>query len=144
MFCPAGAPLEITADLINTFNISLVVRGSVSETGRANDGDRYSVPKAQNIFRFVFVPTLSQTDALSLYSDGSPAGFAVSWHLANWVVVSQQLAFSIVRLCTDSAAVTLHAHAVAAVHVSAHDSAARASLINRSLHVAGSWRARRR
>ncbi len=54
VFCPAGAPLEITADLINTFNISLVVRGSVSETGRANDGDRYSVPKAQNIFRCLF------------------------------------------------------------------------------------------
>ena len=47
----AGAPLTITADLINTFNISLVVRGTVSETGRANDGDRYTVPKAQSIFR---------------------------------------------------------------------------------------------
>ena len=41
----------ITADLINTFNISLVVRGTVSETGRENDGDRYAVPKAQDMFR---------------------------------------------------------------------------------------------
>ena len=47
----AGAPLVITADLVNTFNISLVVRGSVSETDRANDGDRYTVPRGQNIFR---------------------------------------------------------------------------------------------
>ena len=57
----AGAPLVITADLVNTFNISLVVRGSVSETGRANDGDRYSVPKAQNIFRCLL---LQRTDEL--------------------------------------------------------------------------------
>jgi len=82
LICPAGAPLEITADLINTFNISLVVRGSVSETGRANDGDRYSVPKAQNIFRCLFAPTSSQTDALLLHAGRSLSRFA-SRHLAN-------------------------------------------------------------
>lgn len=50
----------MTEDLITTFNISLVVRGSVRETsrvvsGKANDEredpQRYSIAKAQGIFR---------------------------------------------------------------------------------------------
>lgn len=57
-----GAPLHVTDDLITTFNISLVVRGSVRETsrvvsGKANDARedpvRYAVAKAKNIFRCV-------------------------------------------------------------------------------------------
>ena len=53
--CP-GAPLEISEDLLTTFNISLVVRGSVSETGR-NGSDahaspsRYGLCQNKNIFR---------------------------------------------------------------------------------------------
>lgn len=53
----SGAPLEVTADLINTFNISLVVRGSISETHRAKDATRYLVPKEMRIFRWVPSPT---------------------------------------------------------------------------------------
>ena len=35
-----------------TFNISVVARGSVSETGHsADDGSRYRVPHERNIFR---------------------------------------------------------------------------------------------
>ena len=56
---PTGAPLEVTADLINTFNISLVVRGSVSETPRANDRLRYAVPKQMGIFRCVRAPGMA-------------------------------------------------------------------------------------
>lgn len=44
--------MEVTADLINTFNISMVVRGSVSETRRSKDGTRYAVPRQQGIFRW--------------------------------------------------------------------------------------------
>jgi hypothetical protein len=48
----AGAPLEISEDLLMTFNISIVARGSVSETGHsADDGSRYRVPHERNIFR---------------------------------------------------------------------------------------------
>lgn len=53
----AGAPLEISEDLITTFNISLVVRGTVSETSAdQHDKDtedlRYRTPKANNMFRY--------------------------------------------------------------------------------------------
>lgn len=53
----AGAPMEISEDLITTFNISLVVRGTVSETS-ADRSDktsaelRYKAPKANNMFRY--------------------------------------------------------------------------------------------
>jgi hypothetical protein len=51
----AGAPLAITEDLLTTFNISLVVRGSISETGIAEEEEqmRYSVPKRKGIMRCV-------------------------------------------------------------------------------------------
>ena len=53
MYC-AGAPLTVTEDLLTTFNISLVVRGSVSETGVADEEEhkRYSVPKQKGIMRY--------------------------------------------------------------------------------------------
>ena len=48
--------MEISEDLITTFNISLVVRGTVSETSAdRNDKDsaeaRYRAPKANEMFR---------------------------------------------------------------------------------------------
>ena len=50
----AGAPLELTDDLLTTFNIALVVRGSVAETGAAGAAlaaRRYAAPRARGIFR---------------------------------------------------------------------------------------------
>ncbi|KAL3160740.1 hypothetical protein ABBQ32_010650 [Trebouxia sp. C0010 RCD-2024] len=57
-----GAPLEISEDLITTFNISLVVRGTVSETSAdQHDKDskdlRYRTPKANNMFRQLQSPS---------------------------------------------------------------------------------------
>lgn len=65
MCISAGAPLAITEDLLTTFNISLVVRGSISETGIAEEEEqmRYSVPKRKGIMRCVlalFVLTTMQ------------------------------------------------------------------------------------
>jgi len=53
-----GAPLEISEDLITTFNISLVARGTISETSvdrkaESSTEQRYSAPKANNMFRRV-------------------------------------------------------------------------------------------
>lgn len=53
----AGAPLILTEDLIKTFNISTVVRGTVTELhhkGRKAEEERYAYPKAQGIFRCVW------------------------------------------------------------------------------------------
>ena len=50
----AGAPLELTEDLLTTFNISAVVRGSVAETGAAGAAlaqRRYAAARARGIFR---------------------------------------------------------------------------------------------
>ena len=49
----AGAPLVVTEDLLTTFNISLVVRGTVSETGASDNAEqaRYAVPKEHGIMR---------------------------------------------------------------------------------------------
>ena len=44
----------MTEDLLTTFNISLVVRGSVSETGPEDEEEqrrRYSVPQQQGVMR---------------------------------------------------------------------------------------------
>ncbi len=45
----------MTEDLLTTFNISLVVRGSVSETGIADEEEqkRYSVPKGKGVMRYI-------------------------------------------------------------------------------------------
>lgn len=52
----AGAPLEISEDLVTTFNISLVVRGTISETSvdpkeQQAKEERYKAPKEAKIFR---------------------------------------------------------------------------------------------
>ncbi|KAL4419461.1 hypothetical protein ABPG77_003574 [Micractinium sp. CCAP 211/92] len=48
-----GAPTEITEDLLTTFNISLVVTGSVHETPHRAEGEseRYGVPRERGIFK---------------------------------------------------------------------------------------------
>ncbi|PRW39371.1 CTP-phosphoethanolamine cytidylyltransferase isoform A [Chlorella sorokiniana] len=53
-----GAPMVITEDLLTTFNISLVVTGTVHETGRGQDNEalRYGVPKAKAIFKVLDSP----------------------------------------------------------------------------------------
>lgn len=53
----AGAPLEISEDLVTTFNISLVVRGTISETSvdpqeQKAQEERYKAPKESKIFRW--------------------------------------------------------------------------------------------
>lgn len=53
-----GAPWEVTKDMITTFNISLVVRGTVGEKNPLLDGkaDPYAVPKSMGIFRMLESP----------------------------------------------------------------------------------------
>jgi ethanolamine-phosphate cytidylyltransferase len=53
-----GAPAVITPDLLKTFNIGLVVRGSVSETGRLGpvEEDRYAEAVSQGIYRVLPSP----------------------------------------------------------------------------------------
>lgn len=56
----AGAPLEISDDLVTTFNISMVVRGTISETSvdpkeQQAQEKRYQSPKEANIFRYVWL-----------------------------------------------------------------------------------------
>ncbi|XP_059318143.1 ethanolamine-phosphate cytidylyltransferase-like [Lycium ferocissimum] len=53
-----GAPWEVTQDMVTTFNISVVVHGTVSErnscTGEKHDP--YAVPKSMGIFRAIESP----------------------------------------------------------------------------------------
>ncbi|XP_059636923.1 ethanolamine-phosphate cytidylyltransferase-like [Cornus florida] len=53
-----GAPWEVTQDMIKTFNISLVVHGTVSENDSVLNGkaDPYAVPKSMGIFRMLESP----------------------------------------------------------------------------------------
>lgn len=53
-----GAPWEITKDMITTFNISLVVHGTVCESKSYVNGkiDPYSVPKSMGVFRMLESP----------------------------------------------------------------------------------------
>lgn len=51
-----GAPLEITKDMITTFNISLVVHGTVAEKSLTSEKDPYEVPKSIGIFRLLESP----------------------------------------------------------------------------------------
>ncbi|KAL4564454.1 hypothetical protein LXL04_028518 [Taraxacum kok-saghyz] len=55
-----GAPCHITKDMITTFNISLVVHGTVSEGNSSLNGkldlDPYSVPKSMGIFKMLDSP----------------------------------------------------------------------------------------
>ncbi|KAL0338783.1 UNVERIFIED_CONTAM: Ethanolamine-phosphate cytidylyltransferase [Sesamum angustifolium] len=53
-----GAPWEVTKDMITTFNISLVVRGTISEKNPLMNGksDPYVVPKSMGIFQMLESP----------------------------------------------------------------------------------------
>ncbi|XP_042055396.1 ethanolamine-phosphate cytidylyltransferase-like [Salvia splendens] len=53
-----GAPWEVTKDVITTFNISLVVHGTVAEKNPFLNGkpDPYSVPKSMGIFQTLESP----------------------------------------------------------------------------------------
>ncbi|KAJ6331821.1 hypothetical protein OIU76_010247 [Salix suchowensis] len=50
-----GAPWEVTRDMVTTFNISLVVHGTVAESNSllAGESDPYAVPKSMGIFRML-------------------------------------------------------------------------------------------
>ncbi|KAL3534916.1 hypothetical protein ACH5RR_003377 [Cinchona calisaya] len=53
-----GAPWEVTNDMIKTFNISLVVHGTVAESSFSLNGksDPYTIPKTMGIFRVLESP----------------------------------------------------------------------------------------
>ncbi|XP_062115318.1 ethanolamine-phosphate cytidylyltransferase-like [Humulus lupulus] len=53
-----GAPWEVSKDVITTFNISLVVRGTISENNVSltDEIDRYAVPKSMGIFQLLESP----------------------------------------------------------------------------------------
>ncbi|ESW32220.1 hypothetical protein PHAVU_002G303400 [Phaseolus vulgaris] len=51
-----GSPWEITKDMITTFNISLVVHGTVAEKSLNCEQDPYEVPKIMGIFRLLESP----------------------------------------------------------------------------------------
>lgn len=52
-----GAPWEVTRDMITTFNISLVVHGTVAESTRSGESiDPYRIPKSMGIFRSIQSP----------------------------------------------------------------------------------------
>ncbi|XP_022728663.1 ethanolamine-phosphate cytidylyltransferase-like isoform X2 [Durio zibethinus] len=62
-----GAPWEITKDMITTFNISLVVHGSVAESNSLLPGetDPYEVPKSMGIFRLLESPKSITTTSVA-------------------------------------------------------------------------------
>ncbi|KAL6843182.1 hypothetical protein ACP4OV_026895 [Aristida adscensionis] len=51
-----GAPWEVSKDMITTFNISVVVHGTVAEGNSAGDADPYAVPKSMGIFQTIKSP----------------------------------------------------------------------------------------
>jgi len=51
-----GSPWEITNDMITTFNISVVVHGTVSEKSLNCELDPYEIPKSMGIFRLLESP----------------------------------------------------------------------------------------
>ncbi|XP_062195736.1 ethanolamine-phosphate cytidylyltransferase-like isoform X2 [Phragmites australis] len=51
-----GAPWEVSKDMITTFNISLVVHGTVAEGNSAGEIDPYVVPKSMGIFKTITSP----------------------------------------------------------------------------------------
>ncbi|GAA0164806.1 nucleotidyltransferase [Lithospermum erythrorhizon] len=62
-----GAPLVISKDVVTTFNISLVVHGSVSERNSFLDGkaDPYEVPRSMGIFRMLESPKAITTTSVA-------------------------------------------------------------------------------
>eukprot|EP00878_Enallax_costatus_P014207 GHUV01014861.1.p1 GENE.GHUV01014861.1~~GHUV01014861.1.p1 ORF type:complete len:381 (+),score=118.13 GHUV01014861.1:154-1296(+) len=61
-----GAPMIISDDLLRTFNISLVVRGSLTETrGHGSmDDKRYALPRERGIFRLLSSPSSVTTRSI--------------------------------------------------------------------------------
>ncbi|KAF8715754.1 hypothetical protein HU200_026700 [Digitaria exilis] len=51
-----GTPWEVSKDMITTFNISLVVHGTVTEGISAGKIDPYAVPKSMGIFKIITSP----------------------------------------------------------------------------------------
>ncbi|XP_008781724.1 ethanolamine-phosphate cytidylyltransferase-like [Phoenix dactylifera] len=51
-----GAPWEVTRDMISTFNISLVVHGTVAEGSCNSEVDPYAIPKSMGIFKTIASP----------------------------------------------------------------------------------------
>jgi ethanolamine-phosphate cytidylyltransferase len=51
-----GAPWEVSKDMITTFNISLVVHGTVTEGNSTGEIDPYAVPKSMGIFKTITSP----------------------------------------------------------------------------------------
>jgi ethanolamine-phosphate cytidylyltransferase len=51
-----GAPREVSRDMITTFNISLVVHGTVAEGSSVVEVDPYALPKSMGIFQTVTSP----------------------------------------------------------------------------------------
>ncbi|KAL3830116.1 hypothetical protein ACJIZ3_018918 [Penstemon smallii] len=62
-----GAPWEVSKDMITTFNISLVVHGTVAEKNSFMDGksDPYSVPKSMRIFQMLESPKDITTNSVA-------------------------------------------------------------------------------
>lgn len=62
-----GAPWEVTKDMITTFNISLVVHGTVSETNTSLTGqtDPYEVAKSMGIFQLLESPKSTTTTSVA-------------------------------------------------------------------------------
>lgn len=55
-----GAPSVITEDLLTTFNISMVVRGSmheISDRNAASESERYLVPSSKNCLKYLTSPS---------------------------------------------------------------------------------------
>lgn len=51
-----GAPWEVTKDMLTTFNISLVVHGTVAESSCNGEVDPYASPKSMGIFQMIVSP----------------------------------------------------------------------------------------
>ncbi|PSS01585.1 Ethanolamine-phosphate cytidylyltransferase [Actinidia chinensis var. chinensis] len=62
-----GAPWEVTRDMMTTFNISLVVHGTVAESNRFLNGktDPYAVPKSMGTFQMLESPKNITTSSVS-------------------------------------------------------------------------------
>eukprot|EP00882_Tetradesmus_deserticola_P027816 GHRQ01030945.1.p2 GENE.GHRQ01030945.1~~GHRQ01030945.1.p2 ORF type:complete len:135 (+),score=46.67 GHRQ01030945.1:294-698(+) len=78
--CPQviiGAPSVIEDDLLRTFNISLVVRGSVTETRVTDTGDdaRYALPRQRGMFRQLDSPSDVVTASIIQRIVGNRAAF---------------------------------------------------------------------
>ncbi|KAL8136379.1 hypothetical protein V2J09_002380 [Rumex salicifolius] len=62
-----GAPWEVTKDMVLTFNIALVVHGTVAESSPLCDGkdDPYAVPKSMGIFKILESPKNITTSSVA-------------------------------------------------------------------------------